>query len=39
MRILRGEIVTEVADENRRAGATADAKAWVDALGKAPEQG
>ena len=30
--ILRGEIVNQVADANRRATATADAKAWVDAL-------
>jgi carbon storage regulator len=30
--ILRGEIVSEIADENRRAGATADARAWVAGL-------
>lgn len=30
--ILRGEIVNQVADANRRASATAEAKAWVDAL-------
>ena len=30
--ILRGEIVNQVADANRRATATADAKAWVDSL-------
>ena len=32
--ILRGEIVRAVADENRKATAPADARAWVDALGK-----
>ena len=31
--ILRGEIVNQIADENRRAGAADGARAWVDGLG------
>jgi carbon storage regulator len=34
--ILRGEIVAEIADENRRAGATGDAKEWIGDLAPAP---
>ena len=30
--IVREEIVTRIADENRRAGATADAKSWLEGL-------
>ena len=33
--IVREEIVTQIADENRRATATAAGKAYVDALSKA----
>ena len=36
--ILRGEIVAEIADENRRAGATADAHAWVEGLAPRPRE-
>lgn len=32
--IVREEIVTQIADENRRATATAAGKAFVDALGR-----
>ena len=34
--ILRGEIVRAVEEQNRRASAPADAKAWVDALAPKP---
>ena len=34
--ILRGEIVADIADENRRANATPEARAWVDALAPKP---
>jgi carbon storage regulator len=30
--IVRGEIVSEIADENRRANATAEAKGWLEIL-------
>ena len=30
--IVREEIVNRIADENRRAGATADAKGWLEGL-------
>lgn len=30
--ILRGEIVAEIAEENRRAGATPGTRAWLDEL-------
>ncbi|MGH7505955.1 MAG: carbon storage regulator [Longimicrobiales bacterium] len=32
--IVREEIVNQIADENRRATATAMGKAWVEAIGK-----
>ncbi len=31
--ILRGEIVNQIADENRRAGVPDAARAWVDSVG------
>jgi carbon storage regulator len=31
--ILRGEIVNQIADENRRAGVPDGARAWVDSVG------
>ena len=34
--ILRGEIVAEIADENRRAGATTEARSWIETLAPAP---
>jgi carbon storage regulator len=37
--ILRGEIVTEVADENRRATTGPGAAAWLDALPVRPSIG
>jgi carbon storage regulator len=30
--IVRGEIVSEIADENRRANATAEVKEWLEIL-------
>lgn len=30
--ILRGEIVSQIADENRRANATRDVSEWLDAI-------
>ncbi len=30
--ILRGEIVSEIADENRRANATAEVKGWLEMI-------
>ena len=30
--IVRGEIVSEIADENRRANATEDAKGWLEMI-------
>jgi len=33
--IVREEIVDRIADENRRAGATPDDRAWLSTLGKA----
>jgi carbon storage regulator len=30
--ILRGEIVNQIADENRRANATSDARGWLAAI-------
>ena len=30
--IVRGEIVTQIADENRRANASPEARAWLDIL-------
>ena len=35
--ILRGEIVSQIADENRRANASAEARAWLDNLPRAAE--
>jgi carbon storage regulator len=38
--ILRGEIVNQIADENRRAGAAGEARAWLEAIPvKAREEG
>ena len=38
--ILRGEIVSEIADENRRANATAEVKGWLEMIqGKTPGSG
>lgn len=34
--ILREEIVVQIAEENRRAGATADAKQWLEVIPAAP---
>ncbi|HET8655389.1 MAG TPA: carbon storage regulator [Longimicrobiaceae bacterium] len=34
VRILRGEIVSQIAEENRRANATPDATEWVGRLGR-----
>ena len=35
--ILRGEIVAQIADENRRANASPEARAWLDNLPRAKE--
>jgi carbon storage regulator len=35
--ILRGEIARAVAEENRKATAAEDAKAWVEALGSSKD--
>ena len=37
--IVREEIVDKIADENRRAGATAEAKQMLEALGGGPRAG
>ena len=36
--ILRGEIVNQIADENRRAGAAAERKEWLDLIPVRPAQ-
>jgi carbon storage regulator len=36
--IVREEIVNQIADENRRATATATAKAWVEAIAPAKKE-
>ena len=35
--ILRGEIVAQIADENRRANASPEARAWLDNLPRPTE--
>ncbi len=35
--ILRSEIVDAIAEENRRAGQSAEAATWLSALGKKPK--
>ncbi|MDQ6827892.1 MAG: carbon storage regulator [Gemmatimonadota bacterium] len=32
VRILRGEIVNQIADENQRASATVDARGWLEVI-------
>jgi carbon storage regulator len=36
--IVRGEIVNQIADENRRANATPETRAWLDVLRVKTEQ-
>lgn len=36
--ILRGEIVSEIADENRRASATPDASNWLSVIPVRPKE-
>lgn len=36
--ILRGEIVEQIADENRRAGATAEMRDWLEVIPIGPRE-